>query len=94
MVNPNIERDVIIIGSERIEEKIKQIKLLMSELENSEPDLYKIQKLETILNEIGTRKELYTTYKNLFNAAAEILISASIEARARKCDPTQRRLPE
>ena len=85
---------MINIDSENIEGKIKQIKLLMQELENTEPDLYKIQKLKTILNDIGTQKYLYAKYKNLFDAAAEVLISASIEAKARKCDPTQRRLAE
>ena len=78
----------------RIEEKVKQVKLLMHELENSEPDIYKIQKLKDLLHEIGTQKELYNQYKDLFDAATEVLISASIDARALKCDPTQRRLPE
>jgi len=88
------QKEVINIDLANIEEKIKQIKLLMRELENAEPDIYKIQKLKTILNEIGIQKELYTKFKNLFDAAAEVLISASIEANARKCDPTQKRPPD
>lgn len=92
--NSNIVRKgVITIELENVEEKIKQIKLLMRTLEN-DPDIYKIQELNAILNEIGTQRALYAKYKTIFDAAAEVLISASIDAKAQKCDPTQRRLPE
>ncbi|MDD1778753.1 MAG: hypothetical protein LUQ65_11360 [Candidatus Helarchaeota archaeon] len=76
---------------EKIEEKIRQIKLLMQELEQIGPDPYKVQKLGTLLNYIGTQKELYVKHRNLFDAATEILIRASLDADACKCDPTQRR---
>jgi len=62
----------------------------MQQLAASDANPYKIRQLRQVLEEIGKNPDLEAICNDLYEEAMDAVISSTLEADTRKCDPILR----
>ncbi|MDD1779179.1 MAG: hypothetical protein LUQ65_13510 [Candidatus Helarchaeota archaeon] len=81
------------LNVENVTETKKEIKQLMAELDEPGCERKNVDKLKEILEKIGSNSKLMAKYKDIYENAADALMTAGITAADCKCDPLRKHIP-
>jgi 4-hydroxy-3-methylbut-2-enyl diphosphate reductase IspH len=82
-----------VLNVENVPETKNLIRQLMAELDEPGCESKNVNKLKEILEKIGSNSKLMAKYKDIYNNAADALMTAGISAADCKCDPLRKHIP-